>query len=234
MSRFEPGQTVQIVETEQEDKQLLADTFPGIDFSDLGLSAPELRFVTNLSMLGMSRAGDAYAASGFAEKPVNKTHAHTLALRCMGLPHVREAIKRYSASVIEPAADRFTLMATQFWEARAFWNPRDFFNDNHTAKTLDQIPQHLLLCIDGIKFDKKGKDGDAIVTNIDLPNRSEAIKALEALFDKERPKRPLPKSNITRNVKEILDRAKTQPNPKTTIERTTERITVEGDDDATG
>ena len=157
-----------------------------INLDDLELSHRELRFIKIFCT-----TGDPVKATkecDYVESSASDIEANIKSVEIRNDPNIQEGIRRYKEFELGPYREYFQLKLLRFLDARAFFNIRDFFMDNGAAKSLEDIPEHLLMAIDGITEDFKGKEADVRTVKLQLPNRMESIKMLKELLKETAPK----------------------------------------------
>lgn len=153
-----------------------------INFDDLNLSNREKIFVIVYASQGFKDIQAAYLAAWKRPKTVN-----ILGNRSNQVFHrerVQKAIERIVTKFLSPYINKIEYNLYKTLYIRAFYKISDFYHPNGEIKELNEIPEELLLVIDGIKKRFYGKDAQKEIVEYQLSNRSEALRTIKELVDK--------------------------------------------------
>lgn len=152
------------------------------DVSDLNLSQREMKFVGEYCANGFNEV-EAYKAAGFSDGKGQMTGDVRIRIGALvNKPEIKQAVQRFVESTMSPYRDKLEYQVLSTLKARAFYDPRSFFESDGTAKSLDSIPVELRYAIDQIQEDFKGKNADVRVVTLKLADRMAALKSLQELL----------------------------------------------------
>lgn len=99
-------------------------------------------------------------------------------------PHIKEAIKRIRENVQRQIKESLPSQLCEQLVIQAMYDPSMFFNPDGSVafKNWNEIPKKYRCCVQGIKTKAYGKDGDTIITTIELADREVARKYLIKMF----------------------------------------------------
>lgn len=132
---------------------ILKSMFPF--FLDLKLVPRQIKFVIYYVEEDWD-ASSAHIKAGYTAKSKGVRQAAICQL--LARPDIKEAISKYTNARLESVKGTLDqkLVHTLYW--RSFYDIKDFYNIDGRAKSLDAIPEHLRICIDGIEVKYYGKD----------------------------------------------------------------------------
>ena len=150
------------------------------EMKNLGLTDKQVAFVVNYCNNGYNRR-QAYLDAGYSNNPsVVKVEAHNI----VNKPKVREAIKIYMNSILDPIKDKLEHEIVNVYMKRAFYDISTFIDGYRSDgslqwKALDKVPKEWRCVIDGVVEKRYGKEGDVAVLELNLCNRDKALERLD-------------------------------------------------------
>ena len=158
------------------------------DLLDCGLTEKQMMFVVHYCSNGFNKK-DAYYAAGFQG---NTNAARAEITRLLNLDKIREAIKIFLESALNPIRDKLEYEIVHVLTKRAFY-PVSMFIERTTEdgriiwKKLDDIPKDYHCVIDGITEKRYGKDGDQSVIELQLASHDKALERLDKYIGMTKP-----------------------------------------------
>jgi len=174
---------------------------------NLGLTNKEIKFIASYTTNGFNK-GKAYIEAGFTVK--YEKNAPMQADKLLQKDKIQKALQLFFDLAINPIRAKLEYLVLELMYNRVFYKISDFYRTNDWGEPeiipIEDLPENLQVCIDGVEVSFHGKDAQAKTVRYKLPDRDRATKVLLQYIEEHRKNhKSIQDNGLKKKVDQIME-----------------------------